>query len=161
MRNGKDKKGFTLIEMLVVVLIIGILAGIALPQYRKSVEKAKLSEALMNLNIMVGAMQRYMLNNSSTDLVSFKDFTDVELVGGEWSKPEGATSQYITKDFTYYDPVCDSSSCSVEISRNGYIYTLVYDTSSNKFCATQDTDLGRYICKYLESQGWEYYDGEY
>ena len=41
----RNKKGFTLLELLVVVLIIGILASIALPQYTKAVEKAKLSES--------------------------------------------------------------------------------------------------------------------
>ena len=40
-----NKKGFTLIEMLTVVLIIGILTALALPQYSKVTAKAQVSEA--------------------------------------------------------------------------------------------------------------------
>ncbi|WP_424245048.1 prepilin-type N-terminal cleavage/methylation domain-containing protein [Elusimicrobium posterum] len=41
------KKGFTLIELMVVVLIIAILASVSLPAYSRSVEKARATEALI------------------------------------------------------------------------------------------------------------------
>ena len=39
----KNKKGFTLLEILIVVLIIGVLVVIAVPQYKKSVTKSRLA----------------------------------------------------------------------------------------------------------------------
>ena len=53
--------GFTLLELLVTVVIIGILASIALPQYEKAVIKARTAEAQVNLKALNDAQERYWL----------------------------------------------------------------------------------------------------
>lgn len=54
-----NKQGFTLIEMLVVVLIIGILAAVALPQYEKSVSRARAAEAMTTSKTILDAAAIY------------------------------------------------------------------------------------------------------
>ena len=155
----KNKLGFTLIEMLVVVLIIGILAGIALPQYNKAVEKARLPEALVNIRNIEGSLQRYILANGlPSETIYFKDIADVELSSGEWDD-----DVYNTKHFAYCATV-SSDGYHIEVyRRNGPsgadLYTFYIDPEQNyRECVTQEVEMGRYICKYLESQGWTYAD---
>ncbi|MCM8793048.1 MAG: prepilin-type N-terminal cleavage/methylation domain-containing protein [Candidatus Omnitrophica bacterium] len=53
------KEGFTLLEILVVIIIIGILATLALPQYMKTIKKARVAEASSNIGSLRGALLRY------------------------------------------------------------------------------------------------------
>ena len=52
-------RGFTLLELLIVVVIIGILAGVGLPRYNKVIRKSKVAEADAVLGAMRGAQIRY------------------------------------------------------------------------------------------------------
>ena len=51
--------GFTLLELLMVVIIIAILAAIALPQYLRVAERSRSAEALQNLSAIRGAESRF------------------------------------------------------------------------------------------------------
>ena len=57
------KSAFTLIELLIVIIIIGILATMAVPQYQKMVEKAKWSQAQIVLDAIYKAVQVYYQTN--------------------------------------------------------------------------------------------------
>ncbi|MCB0309235.1 MAG: prepilin-type N-terminal cleavage/methylation domain-containing protein [Bdellovibrionales bacterium] len=74
-----DKKGFTLIELMIVVAIIGILAAVAIPAFLKYIKKSKTSEARMSLRkIYDGEITYYSeehVNQSGTILS--KQFVDV------------------------------------------------------------------------------------
>ena len=82
-KSFKKSKGFTLIEMLVVVLIIGILAGIALPQYQMAVTKAKVAGILPIMRRWIDAYQEYYLQHNSY-LTEEGDVPDTDTLGVSW-----------------------------------------------------------------------------
>ncbi|MCF7874251.1 MAG: prepilin-type N-terminal cleavage/methylation domain-containing protein [Candidatus Omnitrophica bacterium] len=59
------RKGFTLIELIVVVIVIAILASFAVPQYITSIERAKKAKAENALGIIAQAEKMYRAENDT------------------------------------------------------------------------------------------------
>jgi len=62
MKNGLNNKGFTLIELMIVVAVIGILAGIAYPSYQDYILRAKRGDAKAALLNMQLSQEKYRAN---------------------------------------------------------------------------------------------------
>jgi type IV pilus assembly protein PilA len=66
MQKLRKGKGFTLIELMIVVAIIGILAAVAIPAFMKYIRRSKTSEATMNLRKIFDASVAYYNNEHTT-----------------------------------------------------------------------------------------------
>ncbi len=63
----KDNKGFTLVELVIVVAILAILVGILAPQYTKYVEKSRKSADVDNMDEIVKAVQVYVVDKGAQE----------------------------------------------------------------------------------------------
>ncbi len=150
-------QGFTLIELMVVVLIIGILSAIALPQYEMAVEKSRISEALVNAKAIVDATQRYFqANPNETTVTNRRQIADVDLRGGTWN----SDGDVFTTNLFVYE--LGGANGQVDVyrsdtgSKSSYIYHLWQrpdfgDGAALKGCnvGTVDADTGEQMCKFF------------
>lgn len=64
-KKKNDNKGFSLVELIIVVAILAILVGLLAPQYLKYVEKSRKSADASNLSEMVNAIQVHAADSDS------------------------------------------------------------------------------------------------
>jgi prepilin-type N-terminal cleavage/methylation domain len=85
--NTKSKKGFTLVEIMIVVVIIGLLAAMAIPAFQKVREQSREKAITNNLRQIAAAGQQFILEEGTSD-VGYAElegtyFNTIVAVGGE------------------------------------------------------------------------------
>ena len=110
----KNIKGFTLIEIMVVVIILGLLAGIVLPKILGREEEAKVSAAKVQIKSIESALDGFKLDNGfypTTDqgLTALIKKPEVGRIPDKWNeggylKPSRIPKDPWGKDFLYFAP---------------------------------------------------------
>jgi general secretion pathway protein G len=91
------KKGFTIIELLIVIAVIAILVGIALPRFRGMQEEGKITQAKGELRTLQTAVESYYIHNNNTYPTALANLTSAtpNIIGAALpTDPFNATSDY-------------------------------------------------------------------
>ena len=89
-----NKKGFTMIELLVVLLIIGVLAAVAAPLYFANTSRAKASEAVATMSLLRQSMRDYYASHTSYPA----DISDITLPPPTGAGVDVGIAQYFSNE---------------------------------------------------------------
>ena len=107
------QKGFTLIELMIVVAIIGILAAVALPAYQDYTVRAKISEVILAMSAC------------RTSITEVYQTGGTAPAAGAWGCESGVASRYVQGLATTTDGKVTATITGINSDVNGNVVTLV------------------------------------
>ena len=100
MHKKTSKKGFTLVEIMIVIVIIGLLAAMAIPAFQRVRLNSRQSAMDNDARQLASAAQQYMLENSTTSAtIAYNSGT------GNIGSPLNAYVEQIGTDYTVSDSI--------------------------------------------------------
>jgi prepilin-type N-terminal cleavage/methylation domain-containing protein len=103
----RSRKGFTLVELAVVIVIIGVLAAFGVPRFLKSVERSKAAEAFQYLSAVRAAQERYLAKEGTYTTVQ----TNLDIT-------QTAPKYFTTGDITENHDTAGSPTWSLTLTRD-------------------------------------------
>jgi type IV pilus assembly protein PilA len=131
----RDERGFTLIEILVVILIIGILAAIALPAFLSQENKAKDADAKSNARNLYSQVE--MCFAEKADYTKCDTSTELDDSTLDWGSGPGQVAVMV-------NPYGITGTASVAVSKNGTTYAIMRDAATKQMVRLCVTPTAKY-----------------
>jgi type IV pilus assembly protein PilA len=132
--SRKNQKGFTLIELMIVVAIIGILAAVAIPAFLDYMKKGKRSEAELNLNAIGKSAKTYYVEHSEYPQVATPGLTPAAACCGQ-------TNNKCAVNSTDWEGIPAWDALDFQITEPNYFQYDYTTSGGNNFAATATGDL--------------------
>ncbi len=115
MENLRNTRGFTLVEIMIVVVIIGLLAAMAIPTFVAVRQNSRSKTVLNNLRQISSSAQQYMLENAVTQCV----YTD--LIGTSTDNLMHNVAPVAGEDYTNLAIVLSATQLSISANTFGTV----------------------------------------
>lgn len=123
MRKLMSKKGFTLVELMIVIVIMGILVAVAIPVYGAVTKNAEKKTCISNMRDMKSTAATFQMQGNNGDQVTLANNAELDLA---------ADTRY-TKLFTDGMPKCPSDGTyTAKMKNNNGIYEFTITCSKGK-----------------------------
>lgn len=93
MKLNRSKKGFTLVEIMIVVVIIGLLAALAIPAFNKVRATSQDKHVANTLRQIAGAADQYFMETGLASVAASDLFGNTNYVAGAYSNAVGAAAK--------------------------------------------------------------------
>ena len=140
--HNDNTRGFTLVELMIVVIVIGILAVVAIPMYQVVPERSRGTEAIAGLGLIREAMRAYYAEHGTYENAAFTDGANVTVGGILSVNDNDLLGRYFSAECYTFRGAPDANGYTIESDGSNSVAPHADDVLALVRTINEDGDLG-------------------